>query len=291
MHVYLATDGSPTAAEAERLLAKFPFAEPPRVTLATVCPVPDLHAISSDVTMPVTELVDQCRSEATKLLSQKATRCQEWAGSVETLLLAGHPADELLQSIESVHPDVVVVGSRGLGAVRRMLLGSVSERIVKHAPCSVLVAHAPKHGLQFDSFLFADDGSKAALAGIDRFAPLLKGRRCWIELLSVVEQISVYGMDLAMEADGGLQQTLAENLARLKEHAAKFDRDRAMIETSVRTATDVADAVLHMAEEKHTDLIVVGSRGKSVWERFLLGSVSLGVLHHMPCSVWIERVK
>ena len=132
MHVFFATDGSPSALTAERVLATFPFDGPPRLTIATVCPAADLHAISSDVTSPVTEMLDRCRTDAAKLLVDAADRCKAWTPKIDRLLLDGHPAEELLKAINRLYPDVVVVGARGLGAVKRMLLGSVSERIVKH---------------------------------------------------------------------------------------------------------------------------------------------------------------
>jgi nucleotide-binding universal stress UspA family protein len=61
---------------------------------------------------------------------------------VETQLIEGIPADVL---IDAVGPDdVMVVGSRGRGALAGVLLGSVSARCVHHAPCPVVVVHAPK---------------------------------------------------------------------------------------------------------------------------------------------------
>jgi nucleotide-binding universal stress UspA family protein len=57
----------------------------------------------------------------------------------EPHIVAGHAPDQILKAIVSSQPDLVVVGARRQGAVRRLLLGSVSEYVVTHAPCSVLV--------------------------------------------------------------------------------------------------------------------------------------------------------
>ena len=116
---------------AERVLATFPFDGPPRLTIATVCPAADLHAISSDVTSPVTEMLDRCRTDAAKLLVDAADRCKAWTPKIDRLLLDGHPAEELLKAIDRLYPDAwwSVRGPRGRQAdAPRQCLG----RIVKH---------------------------------------------------------------------------------------------------------------------------------------------------------------
>jgi nucleotide-binding universal stress UspA family protein len=60
--------------------------------------------------------------------------------NVKAVLRAGNPAQEIIDMADSGEFDLVLVGSRGVGAVRRFLMGSVSERVVRHASTSVLVA-------------------------------------------------------------------------------------------------------------------------------------------------------
>jgi nucleotide-binding universal stress UspA family protein len=63
--------------------------------------------------------------------------------AVETSVVSGAPADMIVRDIERSGTDVVVLGARGLGGVRRLLLGSVSEAVLTHAACSVLIVRAP----------------------------------------------------------------------------------------------------------------------------------------------------
>jgi nucleotide-binding universal stress UspA family protein len=289
MHVFLATDGSASALAAEQMLATFPFGPKPRLTVATVCPAADLHAIQADVTSPITEMLDRCRDEAAKLLVETADRCRLWAAAVDRLLLDGHPADELLKVIERLHPDVVVVGSRGLGAVRRMLLGSVSERIAKHSPCSVLVVHPREGQSSIRNIVMAYDDSPASRSALERFSELPLGREAQIRLLNVVETVHVYGTELVLEGTGGTEVERAAAARVLAAAAKRFTGRVGRVEQCVETSADVAGTILDAAAKSTADLIVIGSRGKSLWERFLLGSVTLRVLHHAPCSVWVER--
>ena len=86
----------------------------------------NLRRASRDAGSWVQEKADQIRKEA-------------GAKSAEAHLVFGEPAREVIRLAEEIGAGMVVVGSRGLGGVRRMLLGSVSEAIVEHAPCPVMV--------------------------------------------------------------------------------------------------------------------------------------------------------
>lgn len=61
--------------------------------------------------------------------------------SVKTHGCAGDPSDALIDIAEKVNADLIVIGNRGMGGVKRFVLGSVPNKITHHAPCSVLVVH------------------------------------------------------------------------------------------------------------------------------------------------------
>lgn len=63
----------------------------------------------------------------------------------EPLVVAGHAGEQILKAIDAHCIDLAVVGARRQGTVRRLLLGSVSEYVLTHAPCSVLVVHGHEH--------------------------------------------------------------------------------------------------------------------------------------------------
>ena len=90
------------------------------------------------------ERVDQARSERETLLV-KAVRAARDAGvNAEFLLWEGDPGESIAAAAEAEHADLVVVGTRGRSGAERMLLGSVSDHVVRHAECPVLVVRPPK---------------------------------------------------------------------------------------------------------------------------------------------------
>jgi nucleotide-binding universal stress UspA family protein len=84
------------------------------------------------------------RQHSTELLKDTAQTLQA-AGigpNITTDLQVGDPADLILSAAEDQGADMIVMGGRGLNAIRRFLMGSVSTKVVHHARCAVLVAHA-----------------------------------------------------------------------------------------------------------------------------------------------------
>ena len=81
---------------------------------------------------------------------------------------------------------------------------------------------------------------------------------------------------------------MCSRCSRRAEREARAARASTDVETFARQG-DAADAILDIAEEQRSDLIVVGNRGMTGAKRFLLGSVPNKVSHHAPCSVLIVR--
>lgn len=77
---------------------------------------------------------------AEHLVERVAGKLKATGREAEPLVLHGHPAEQLLEAVKERHPDLLVVGARGLNAIQSFLLGSVSGRMLRYAPCSVLVA-------------------------------------------------------------------------------------------------------------------------------------------------------
>lgn len=294
MKVLLAVDGSEGSRAAERVLAQFPFETPPVVKLIHVVPVPSLEALTSGVTDQVAQLVEQNHEQGRVLIDEAVERCRAWAEHLEFVLRDGHVAREILQEAEEWKADVIAVGARGLGGFARALLGSVSDRLVKHAPCSVLVVHKADEHYKLHRILIADDESPGSQAAVRRFAALPLGAVRTVCLLRVVPRRL---LEMIHAPDVPPQPVLTEPTAveheavlrRMQVVARQFDGSHAQVHTRVEDSVEVAMTILDTASAEQSDLIVVGSQGHSAWDRFLIGSVSLRTLHHADRPVWLER--
>ncbi|HEY4752582.1 MAG TPA: universal stress protein [Candidatus Limnocylindrales bacterium] len=83
--------------------------------------------------------VDQVRERREQLAQELVERGRQTGVSVSFLIWTGDPGDMIVEAAEAEHADMILVGSHGRGAVGRLFLGSVSEHVVRNAPCPVLV--------------------------------------------------------------------------------------------------------------------------------------------------------
>lgn len=135
--VLLATDGSPDAALAAQ-------------SAIELCERTgsELHVVHVGEYLPTfyaqtEEEPAQLRAEAQRLLEEQLERIRAAGGQVAQVhLRLGRPAEQIVNLSEEIGAGIVVVGSRGLSALRRAVLGSVSESVVRHAHCPVFVVRA-----------------------------------------------------------------------------------------------------------------------------------------------------
>ena len=95
------------------------------------------HLYSKEV---MQSILEQAEGEANSFLEEQAEQIRASGGKVaETHLAAGRPDKEIVRLSEDLGVGTIVIGSRGLGAVSRALMGSVSESVIRHAHCPVFV--------------------------------------------------------------------------------------------------------------------------------------------------------
>lgn len=142
--------------------------------------------------------------------------------------------------------------------------------------------------MSFRSILVADDMLENSQTALDEAVSLARLSRAKLTVVTVISMVS---------PAFGVPVPIGDSFAALLASATKrLDalRDRLLKEGIVEVETallegDPVDRVVGFAEKSHPDLIVVGSRGLSATGRFLLGSVSDGILHHVHCSVLVVK--
>jgi nucleotide-binding universal stress UspA family protein len=145
----------------------------------------------------------------------------------------------------------------------------------------------------FGSILVGTDGSDTATTAVRYAIDLARQLDARLQIVSAYEPVS--GQRLrheSLEAPPDVQWMVnpREDVLALLDQAAADAQGAGVteVETFARQG-DAADAILDVAEELRSDLIVVGNRGMTGAKRFLLGSVPNKISHHAPCSVLIVR--
>jgi nucleotide-binding universal stress UspA family protein len=145
LHVMVGADGSPSAAHAIDTLAS--ITEPDRVDIQvrTVIRTPELAFSAFPGAYVPTSLIEELLAEekaiATRHLNEALERVRSLGFTADGSVATGWPANDLLDHAQKMEADLLVVGARGIGAIARMTMGSVSAHVAGHAPAA-LVAHA-----------------------------------------------------------------------------------------------------------------------------------------------------
>jgi nucleotide-binding universal stress UspA family protein len=273
--VLLATDGSKDAALAAR-------------AAVDVCERTgaELHVVHVWYSVPTARLRPFMRAELKKLgnelLEEGVKRVEDSGGLVTGAhLLEGRAADEILDLAGQIQAGLVVMGSRGLGPVGRIALGSVSEAVIHHSDWPVLVLRGGEDSWPPERVIFGDDGSEAARAAGDLGASLCGHHGAQALMLRAYPRLPEVdhagrGFDPRIVDDElrRAEKALLERSRELESRLGSLPKTRLVV-------GDAAASLLEAAEEDAPErtLLAVGSRDLGVIGRIRLGSVSTKVVH------------
>ena len=228
----------------------------------------------------IMEKVDETYLEAGKKILRNAEQLFEEAGiDVDARLVKYEdPAESVLQLVKDEGYSLVVIGNRADTQSARYSLGSVTEKVARHAECPVLIV---KQKPKVEKILVAVDGSKYADRALEYAVQLAKNYRANLALLHVEEDKLVrIGGPQVMDCVGTVGECILKDASR-KAAGMSFDK--------LLKFGSPAETIIKVAKKADVDLIVVGSRGLSSVQRFLLGSVSDDISLHSMSSVLIVK--
>jgi nucleotide-binding universal stress UspA family protein len=227
----------------------------------------------------------------------------------EVQALTGAVAPTILEAIQTLHADLIVLCSRSSTGFKRWKVGSVAEKVIRHAPIPVFVI--PEGGAdsatvvrQAARVLVALDGSPLSEAVLEPAASLTAGlsraasQQGTLQLMRVVDIPSGYGKFRSMvdsfydaqmraEAKREYEQYLGSVSRRFSEgELAKY---HLAVSTVVATDPDAAEAIVQMAEQWKVDFIAMATHGRGGLQRWTLGSVTDRVLHITQSPLFIVR--
>lgn len=196
---------------------------------------------------------------------------------------------ELVEEVQECLPvgaGIVAMGSRGRGRLRRLALGSVSDTVVRHAHCPVMVVRG-KPVVFPANILLATDGSDEATLAARTAADLVQRTGSELHLIHVAHVEHV--LATATEIEFRTEQTRREAQSLLDEQSERLKGTGGTLAQTHLRAGRPDEEIIGLAEELESGLILMGSRGLGGVRRSLMGSVSDSVVRHAHCPVLIVR--
>jgi nucleotide-binding universal stress UspA family protein len=257
------------------------LAKAPRITVLHVVDVAALTQpafLSPSVAIRYGEVmrreIRKSLTTADRLVARVADRLRKRWPQVRTLVARGYVADKIIAQAQQENAELILIGSRGLSNIKGFLLGSVSQKVVTHAPCSVLVVK--RKGATMKRFLLAVDGSRPSTAAMQFLISHVAPHR--------VRGTALYVWDYPLQPrpESLPLQMIEERYCRPLASAGFKATPRLVMGHS-------AAMIVKVARRERPDLVVVGSRGMTGPKRLLLGGVSHKVVKYSQSSVLVVR--
>ncbi len=254
-----------------------------RCSVTLVHVVPDGEAAASAELVPgvAQQIVEQVATWQHRLENLAAYAAPGVA--VTCRAVPGAPAAVLSAIASEFEADVILVGSRGLGPVRRALMGSVSTELLAHAPCSVMVfpgESTPPARAHVCSVIAGIDGSPASLRALTFAQALARPLEATLVL------VHVYDAQACEPGEAALAELRRRNAALV--HAARGVVSGLPSGIAEEIVAGLRGPELLAACERHAPaLLVVGSRRAGRLESLMVGSTSRWAVNHARCPVLV----
>ena len=278
--VLVATDGSAHARAAINTVRQFPWPSNTRVRVVVA------RRTRAEYRRSILLAALDRGAEAAADHARRAL-ARRWPG-VEISIVDKAPEAAILAEAERFGADVIVIGWRGHGAVRRALMGSVSRAVVRGARCSVLVT---RRALRVRRIVLGLNMATRALALVGRLDAPSDGR---VILLTALESMSV-PTHVLLKAGAVAREVKRINARRAKDAMKELKRAAAQLQragwrtrTMLTTGEPLNDLLATVAGTR-AQLLVVGAKGASGVRQLLLGSVAEGAVNRSTVPVLIAR--
>lgn len=288
--VVVAVDGSPAAENAVRWAANTANKRGIPLQLATSYTMPQF--LYAEGMVPPQELFDDLQNEAMGKIDDARRIAHEVAPEIKIghTIVEGSPIDMLLEISKT--STMIVMGSRGLGGLSGMVMGSVSAAVVSHAECPVVVVRednpldeTTKYGpvvVGVDGSDVSQQATEVAFAEAEARGSELIAVHTWMDMQM---QSSLAGVTAAQADWNEIEQQqvglLEERLQPLVEQYPNVPVKKVITrDRPVRALAEQADGA---------QLLVVGSHGRGGFKGMLIGSTSRALLQSAPCPLMVVR--
>jgi nucleotide-binding universal stress UspA family protein len=232
-------------------------------------------------------------------LEEAEARLHDWLAPVRAAGLhcdvvavdSSRPAAAIVDTAERTGTDLIALGTHGRSGFERVLLGSVTERVVRTTRCPVITVPPPAaatSSLPFRRVLCAIDFSEPSLAALELAMSIALESRSALTVLHVIEfpqesQSHVF-TTLPFDMDAYRAAVQADATRRLNSLVPDEVREYCQPVTKITTGK-AYEQILHVASDGHADLIVLGVHGRNALGLMLFGSTTNQVIRRATCPV------
>lgn len=212
----------------------------------------------------------------------------------EPLISAGHTADEITRLAEKTSTDLVVTATHGRSGLKRLLLGSVTERLIRTLPCPMLIIPGTEQNATLTKasdfkpkrILIGCDFSKVSTLAFEYGLSLAQEFQAELHLVHVVEPPDYRHLDRSgLEYGKDISADFLDHLTRKLEKLMPDDARHWCTPKTILLRGKPDEKLIDYADSNNIDMIVLGVRGQGLVEKMLVGSTTDRVIRRSTCPV------
>jgi len=224
------------------------------------------------------KLLDSCREQLAEI--EKRLKDEYSVSVTTTALNVGRTHTDIVDYAKLLNAGLLVMGVHSGGVIRDLFIGSTVDKVVRMAPCPVLVVKQQPE-VPYQRVLVGVDFSESSLRGVE--AAMSVAPHASITVLHAFAMPFQANFSLSEEqTEAYLTEIEAEKIEQLEKLLAGFESERLSIAVEPGSASAV---IREQIEALHSDLVVIGKHGTSGLEDLLLGSVTKEVVQYAECDV------
>lgn len=206
---------------------------------------------------------------------------------VNPMVRTGKAHQEIVHVAKDFGVDMIIISTHGFTGMKHIFVGSTAERVVRYAPCPVLVVRDDPAKKKLERILVAIDFSEHSRKALHQAVGLAEGSGALLTLFHVIDVY--HGPEDGDLPPQAVEERLrAQSAEQLKLWAEREIPKSLRVNTEIRLGQSVYEIVT-AAQDFKSDLIVLGTHGRSGLKRFLVGSTAERVVRYASCAVLTVR--
>jgi nucleotide-binding universal stress UspA family protein len=234
--------------------------------------------VNTDVPYPVLEReMEEVKKNAVNNLESVLHKIKKMAPTVETsyILKQGFPAEHIVELAKERDADMIVLGTKGAGAVKSIIFGSNAASVIEKAECPVLAIPENSHYKNIQNIIFASDFLDSDIVVLNKLSTIAKIFLANIILVNVSDE------------DAAIQKTLADLFVRdLREHVAYPNIDIKLLQ-----GKEILPTLENYVKENRTDMLVMSTRKRNLLEKLIDRSLTKQMAYHADVPLLAFHIK
>lgn len=212
----------------------------------------------------------------------------EFGIQIESLICEGEPPDVIVDIAREKKADLISMGTHGRKGIKRLIMGSVTSKVIVNAPCDVMVVKRPCTECtgEYKSILVPFDGSEFSKKALEHACQLLKIDKAEIKVLYVIPR---YEEMIEFFKTESIKKSLAQEAEKIINEAKKLASYHGLTADERILEGHVGEKIIETANKLKNDLIVMAAHGWKGVSKAIMGSTTERVIMNASCPVLVVK--